>query len=68
MKVNELSIPVNLSISLRDYFAGQALFGLMAMYPLSDKQVANRAYEYADAMMKEREKMCEYWKKNNDRR
>ena len=42
------------TITLRDYFAGQALFGLMAMYPLSDVQVAKRAFEYADAMMKER--------------
>jgi len=42
------------TLSLRDYFAGQALFGLMAMYPLSDVQVAKRAYQYADAMMKER--------------
>ncbi len=44
------------TLSLRDYFAGQALFGLMAMYPLSDRQVAKRAYEYADAMIKERNK------------
>ena len=44
------------TITLRDYFAGQALFGLMAMYPLSDRQVAKRAYEYADAMLKERNK------------
>ena len=44
------------TISLRDYFAGQALFGLMAMHPLSDRQVAKRAFEYADAMLKERSK------------
>jgi len=44
------------TLSLRDYFAGQALFGLMAMYPLSDIQVAKRSFEYADAMLKEREK------------
>ena len=44
------------TITLRDYFAGQALFGLMAMYPLSDVQVAKRAYQYADAMLKERNK------------
>ncbi len=44
------------TLSLRDYFAGQALFGLMAMYPLSDVQVAKRAYQYADAMLKERNK------------
>jgi len=42
------------TITLRDYFAGQALFGLMAMFPLSDVQVAKRAYQYADAMIKER--------------
>ena len=44
------------TITLRDWFAGQALFGLMAMHPLSDRQVAKRAYEYADAMLKERNK------------
>ncbi len=44
------------TLSLRDYFAGQALFGLMAMYPLSDIQVAKRSFEYADAMLKERNK------------
>ncbi len=44
------------TLSLRDYFAGQALFGLMAMHPLSDIQVAKRSFEYADAMMKERNK------------
>ena len=42
--------------TLRDWFAGQALFGLMAMYPLSDIQVAKRSFEYADAMLKERNK------------
>ncbi len=42
--------------TLRDWFAGQALFGLMAMYPLSDVQVAKRSFEYADAMLKERNK------------
>lgn len=43
-------------ITLRDWFAGQALFGLMAMSPLSDIQVAKRSFEYADAMLKERNK------------
>ena len=42
--------------TLRDWFAGQAVFGLMAMYPLSDIQVAKRSFEYADAMLKERNK------------
>ena len=48
-----IELPV---ITLRDYFAGQALFGLMAMHPLSDRQIAKRSFEYADAMLKERNK------------
>jgi hypothetical protein len=42
-------------MSLRDYFAGQALAGLTAKgYNL--KYLPGSAYEIADAMLKEREK------------
>ena len=50
-------------MSLRDYFAGQALAGLLASYanpgancaPTSDV-AANESYAYADAMLAERER------------
>ena len=44
------------TMSLRDYFAGQALAGIVARGawdPRSD--AAESAYEYADAMLKARE-------------
>jgi hypothetical protein len=46
-------------MTLRDYFAGQALAGIMAATTVCDPEaVASRAYVVADAMLKER--------KNND--
>lgn len=45
-------------LSIRDYFAGQALAGMLAD-PTSDgtkSQYASDAYAYADAMLKAREK------------
>ena len=50
-------------MTLRDYFAGQALAGLLASYanpgancaPTSDV-AANESYAYADAMLAERER------------
>ena len=45
-------------MSLRDYFAGQALAGLVAHNDygcISDQDVANGAYDYADAMLEQRE-------------
>ena len=49
---------VNPGMTLRDYFAGQALNGLMASPKLkldiSDKHLAKIAYEYAEAMLKAR--------------
>jgi hypothetical protein len=47
-------------MTLRDWFAGQALAGIMAYhnptrgdfhYNCDDKQIANTAYSYADAML-----------------
>ena len=47
-------------ISLRDHFAGQALASMTVVNQdgrsLDHGQVAERAYEYADAMIAEREK------------
>jgi hypothetical protein len=51
----------NLGMSLRDYFAGQALTGWLATAvnlaaELDSEAEAKKAYEIADAMLKEREK------------
>lgn len=45
-------------MSLRDYFAGQALVGTLAGPDAGprDKDIARRAYELADAMLAERGK------------
>jgi hypothetical protein len=43
-------------MTLRDYFAGQALAGLASLVPPCAKEQAYRAYEYADALLAEREK------------
>ena len=43
-------------MELRDWFAGQALVGLLAHGSRGDSSAtATQAYEYADAMMKARE-------------
>jgi len=42
-------------MTLRDWFAGQALAGMLIGEWLSDKGVATLAYEYADAMLRARE-------------
>lgn len=50
---------VNPGMTLRDYFAGQALQGLISGLPDSDCGIdgfAHDAYMYADAMLEEREK------------
>lgn len=59
---SEPSNTLNLGMSMRDYFAGQALCGNIASfagyeykYP-SFKQFAEDAYKQADAMLKERNK------------
>lgn len=39
-------------MTLRDYFAGQALSGIIAQYPTADsKTVARYTYQIADAMI-----------------
>lgn len=42
-------------MTLRDYFAGQALSGLVRGKVLEPNDYAFLSYEYADAMLKERE-------------
>lgn len=43
-------------MSLRDWFAGQALPGISFDCGLSVQEAAERAYEFADAMLAQREK------------
>ena len=43
------------AITLRDYFAGQAIMG-MILSEISDEKIAEWAYAIADAMLKERAK------------
>ena len=43
-------------MTLRDYFASKAMQGLYARVNWSCADVAKRAYEQADAMLKERNK------------
>ena len=58
---NHVSQPIN-GMTLRDYFAGQALAGLLAMVQGESADVwqsvdkaATYSYQYADAMLKSRE-------------
>jgi len=51
----------HVGMSLRDWFAGQALLGIMANYTTAkfgatDADVARGAYDYADAMLAVRAK------------
>lgn len=53
------SVDEERGMSLRDYFAGQALAGMLAnpKNTVSSPHVdSSYAYQYADAMLKEREK------------
>ena len=43
-------------MTLRDYFAGQALAGVLSdWHPTATRQTASQAYEIADAMLAARE-------------
>ena len=55
--IKEITAPL-LPVSLRDYFAGQALVGITLneyAYNWGSGGVAERAYKIADAMLKARE-------------
>lgn len=43
-----------LGMTLRDYFAGQYICGKCLGNPMATNHLAQRAYEYADAMLAER--------------
>lgn len=61
-KIEDAAFPSNeygnLGMSLRDYFAGQALAGQSSIPRIawSFKDIAEFAYEQADAMLAERQK------------
>lgn len=52
--VNWLKDVGDSGMSLRDWFAGQALMGLMSAYCDNHDQTARWAWEYADAMIVEK--------------
>lgn len=47
---------VNLGMTLRDHFAGQALTAMADTDEVSPEQIATYCYQVADAMLAEREK------------
>jgi hypothetical protein len=56
--IEHLHEPVTTGMTLRDYFAAKALQGLLSdSYDFSDRnRIAVKAYDFADAMLKAREK------------
>jgi hypothetical protein len=58
---NVASVPAA-AMELRDVFAGQALVGMLpkgkepGVLPMNPDQMAEKAYEYADAMIRARSK------------
>ena len=58
------NIQDSLRMSLRDYFAGQAITGLMMMQysttrRIDQEQIAGWSYQFADEMLKARDKSDE---------
>jgi hypothetical protein len=49
------SLEVDNGMTLRDYFVAQAMVGLLGAGRTFKKGVVEDAYEFADAMLKERE-------------
>lgn len=62
VKIEDAAFPSNeygnLGMSLRDYFAGQALAGMLCDIKCvgESEYIAKWAYRYADAMLDERQK------------
>ena len=56
--IEHLHEPQTTGMTLRDYFAAKALQGLLSeSYDFSDRnRIAVKAYDFADAMLKAREK------------
>lgn len=56
---NEAAVNETMGMTLRDYFAGQALAGIISIasagFSLTPEDEARWAYERADAMLKARE-------------
>ena len=46
---------INLGMTLRDYFAAKAMQALIEKYDESPVEISLEAYEFADAMLKQRE-------------
>lgn len=54
--VNELGVIHHSGMSLRDWYAGMALWGQLGRVGFSPDAAAKFAYDYADAMLVERKK------------
>ena len=59
---NEQKVDINEGMTLRDYFAGQALQGMISSSPVVDRTKVDKtiwaavAYAFADAMLAKRER------------
>lgn len=53
---SERAAPLLADLDARDYFAAQAMQGLLASCGADSEKTAQEAYEYADAMLAERKK------------
>lgn len=51
MQSNEKEERVELPVSLRDYFAGAALAGMIGSFIGTNEKLARNAYDVADAML-----------------
>ena len=59
--ISDASGPIQSGLTMRDYFAGQALTGLsnvgnIDLYDTAYERIAHEAYRFADAMLSARNK------------